>query len=88
MSSRRSDADKGVSPFRSYHIMTRYKAALDMIEKRRVEIHDLERSLTRTQDRAEQRRLTQRLLASRNNLKSWQDYLVSHPQVQGAVITP
>lgn len=90
MTRRRSDADVvgKRSPFRSYRDINRYKAALDMIEKRRAEIWEIERSLVRTSDRAEQKRLTLRLLASKNNLKSWQDYLTTTHVVRGAVIAP
>lgn len=60
-----------------------------MIGKRYAEIADLERSLAATADRKEQRRLTLRLQASKNNLRSWEDYITKQaPREPRAVITP
>lgn len=77
------------SPFRSKAPSTRLIAAQQMVIKRLEEIVALERALGQTGDRAEQRRLTTRLLASKNNLRSWQDYIAQNsPREPRAVITP
>jgi len=83
------DGDPKYSPFRSYKADKRYVAAMEMVVKRTEEISALERLLGRTKNLGEQKRLTTRLLASKNNLKSWRDYLAqNYPHVKGAVIIP
>lgn len=62
------------SPFRSCNPSKRYIAALEMLQKRRAEIETLETAMAMTSNQAEQRRLAQRLLATTNNLRSWEAY--------------
>ena len=77
------------SPFRSKAEDKRLLAAMQMVVKRTQEIAALERVLDNTTDIKEQRRLTTRLLASKNNLRSWQDYIADNtPREPRAVITP
>lgn len=63
------------SPFRSLQPSRRYLAALAMIETREQEIAALEAALAQATDPKAQKRLSQRLLATVNNLASWRDYL-------------
>jgi len=68
-------APKQQSPFRSCNPSRRYIAALTMTHKRRDEIKALEKALARATDVKVQKQLSQRLLATKNNLRSWEDYL-------------
>lgn len=63
------------SPFRSYNPSRRYIAALTMVHVRLAEISDLQAALARATDLRVQRRLATRLLATKNNLASWEAYL-------------
>ena len=77
------------SPFRSKAAEQRYLAAMQMVVKRTQEMAALERVLGNTSDIKEQRRLTTRLLATRNNLRSWEAYIADNtPREPRAVITP
>lgn len=77
------------SPFRSKADQARYLAATKMIGKRYAEIATLEQALASTDNKAEQKRLRLRLQASRNNLRSWEDYIAKEaPREPRAVITP
>lgn len=62
------------SPFRSCNPSKRYIAALEMKQKRQAEMEALETALAKTTDIREQRRLTTRLLATKNSLRSWEAY--------------
>lgn len=76
------------SPFRSKVETTRLVAAQQMVIKRLEEVVALEREIGRASG-AERRRLTTRLTATRNNLRSWQDYIAKNtPREPRAVITP
>lgn len=66
---------KSQSPFRSSNPSRRYIAALTMTHKRREEIEALEKALARATDVKVQKQLAQRLLATKNNLASWEAYL-------------
>lgn len=68
-------APASTSPFRSYNPSKRYLAGLKMVQKRRDEIAALEKVLARTSDLKTQRQLAQRLLATKNNLASWEAYV-------------
>lgn len=96
---RHSDDDrlgeKESSPFRSSQPSKRYIAALEMKQKRQAELDDLTALLERTHDQRTLRILSQRILATRNNLRSWVDYLEGTNEQQKpcyreskAVITP
>lgn len=63
------------SPFRAKDESTRVKAAEEMIAKRRNELDGLQEILRKTTDKKTQRILAQRILATANNLKSWESYL-------------
>ena len=63
------------SPFRSYQPNKRYLGALAMVAKRQEEIVRLQRALARAADLKTQKRLAERLLATVNNLRSWEAYL-------------
>lgn len=77
------------SPFRSKSEETRYNAALEMIAKREEELAGLREILSRISDQQTQRILAQRILATRNNLRSWEDYVAKHaPREPRAVIHP
>lgn len=77
------------SPFRSSNPATRWIAALEMVQKRHEEIAGLEKILGQAKDAKTQRLVRQRLLATKNNLQSWEDYLTAqHPKQTRAVITP
>lgn len=59
-----------------------------MVVKSTGEIAGVEKRLDRTSARAEQRRPTTRLLASKKNLRSWQDYIDQNsPREPRAVVT-
>ena len=75
------------SPFRSSKAATRIKAARAMIEKRQGEIEALTRALDAAEAPKIQKILTTRLLASRNNLRSWEDYIRTYEREPRAVIT-
>lgn len=75
------------SPFRSSKAAVRIKAARAMIEKRQGEIKALTRALEAAESPKIQKILTTRLLASRNNLRSWEDYIVTYEREPRAVIT-
>jgi hypothetical protein len=78
-----------LSPFRSKSEETRYAAALDMVAKREEELAGLREIHARVSDRQTQRILAQRILATRNNLRSWEDYVAKHaPREPRAVIHP
>lgn len=78
-----------LSPFRSKSEETRYNAALEMIAKREEEMAGLREILSRISDLQTQRILAQRILATRNNLRSWEDYVAKHaPREPRAVIHP
>ena len=77
------------SPFRSYQPSRRAIAAHQMVEKREDELEALETCLRNERDPREQKRLAQRILATKNNLESWLDYLGDEaPREKGAVIVP
>lgn len=83
----RGDAAK--SPFRADKRTTRISAAHKMVATRKKEIAALERLLSRTSDKALQRRLTLRLQASTRNLRSWEDYIAADsPRERRAVVRP
>lgn len=63
------------SPFRSANPSKRYIAALEMVQKREAEIVVLEQALAKSMSYAEQKRLAERILASKNNLAAWETYI-------------
>jgi hypothetical protein len=77
------------SPFRSSHPLRRQIAAAKMVAKREEELAALRAALRKATDEDDQRRLTERLLATSNNLESWLDYLDDDsPRDAGSVIIP
>lgn len=77
------------SPFHSYRPSRREIGAHQMVEKRETELAALEGCLRTERNPREQKRLAQRILATKNNLESWLDYLEEGAyRVQGAVIVP
>lgn len=76
------------SPFRSHKVANRIVAARAMIEKRKAEIAALEKALESADNIKIQRILTTRLLASRNNLRSWEAYICEADREPRAVIIP
>jgi hypothetical protein len=78
------------SPFRSSKPANRIVAARAMITKREAEISALEKALDEADNVKVQRILTTRLLATRNNLRSWLAYLEEDeaPRERRAVIIP
>jgi hypothetical protein len=64
-----------VSPFRSYKGSERAQAAQEMIDRRTSELAALKALARHESNPAKQRRLATAILATANNLKSWQTYL-------------
>lgn len=75
------------SPFRSSKLANRKVAAREMIKKREAEIEALSKALDKAETPKLQKILATRLLASRNNLRSWQDYIREADREPRAVIT-
>jgi len=75
------------SPFHAHKAAHRIKGARAMIAKRHAEIAQIKRALKTAETPKVQRILTQRLLASTNNLASWNTYVINSERVQSAVIT-
>jgi hypothetical protein len=75
------------SPFRSANLSKRMIACLEMIQKREREIGELEEALAKSMSLKEQKVLAQRILASKNNLASWETYYKQNfPREPRAVI--
>lgn len=64
-----------VSPFRSYQGSKREQAAQEMIDRRTSELARLKALARHASNPAMQKRLATAILATANNLKSWQEYL-------------
>jgi hypothetical protein len=75
------------SPFHAHKSAHRIKGARAMIAKRHAEIAQIKKALKTAETPKVQRILTQRLLASTNNLASWNAYIIDADRVKSAVIT-
>lgn len=77
------------SPFRSEDEDRRIRAAEDMLQKRLSELASLYLLNEKETDPKKQRKLAQRILATKNNIKSWTTYLADNaPREPRAVIDP
>ena len=76
------------NPFRSASPSKRVANAQSMLEQRREEMELLQRALDVTTSAREQARLAMRILATQNNIRSWETYLQEAEREPRAVIAP